>query len=64
MTKRYGNLKGGANDVKTHRWFGEIDWEQLVAKKIPAPYKPTIKSKGDTSNYSTYPDSTETPKSV
>lgn len=21
LTKRYGNLKGGANDIKTHRWF-------------------------------------------
>jgi protein kinase A len=30
LTKRYGNLKGGANDVKTHRWFGEIDWDALL----------------------------------
>lgn len=27
LTKRYGNLKGGVNDIKTHRWFAEIDWE-------------------------------------
>lgn len=64
LTKRYGNLKGGVNDIKTHRWFAEIDWDALVDKKIPAPYKPAIKSKGDTTNYSTYPDSTENPKPV
>lgn len=64
MTKRYGNLKGGVNDIKTHRWFADINWDDLLAKKIVAPYKPVIKGKGDASNYSTYPDSTELPKSV
>ncbi len=64
LTKRYGNLKGGVDNIKTHRWFSEIDWEALVQKKIPPTYKPTVKSKGDTSNYSTYPDSTEAPKTV
>jgi len=64
LTKRYGNLKGGANDIKTHRWFSDIDWEQLLQKKITPTYKPSIKSKGDTSNYSTYPESNELPKPV
>jgi hypothetical protein len=43
LTKRYGNLKGGASDIKTHRWFAEINWEALVDKKIPATYKPVVK---------------------
>lgn len=64
LTKRYGNLKGGVQDIKTHRWFADIDWDALAQKKIPAIYKPTVKSKGDTSNFSTYPDSTEAPKAV
>ena len=64
LTKRYGNLKGGAEDIKTHRWFADIDWAALEAKKIPATYKPVVKSKGDTTNFSTYPDSTELPKPV
>lgn len=29
LTKRYGNLKGGANDIKGHRWFQSMDWEFL-----------------------------------
>ena len=43
LTKRYGNLKGGASDIKTHRWFADIDWEAFEAKKIPATYKPVVK---------------------
>lgn len=26
LSKRYGNLKNGANDIKNHRWFSSIDW--------------------------------------
>ena len=30
LTKRYGNLKGGVNDIKNHRWFNQIDWEFIL----------------------------------
>jgi len=43
LSKRYGNLKNGANDIKTHRWFNVIDWNELVSKKLPSPYKPVVK---------------------
>lgn len=43
LSKRYGNLKNGVNDIKNHRWFADIDWNALVGKKIPVPYKPTVK---------------------
>lgn len=33
----------GAEDIKNHRWFAEIDWRQLLEKKIPVPYKPSVK---------------------
>jgi len=62
LSKRYGNLKNGANDIKNHRWFKEVNWEALVQKKLPSPYKPTVKSADDVSNFSSYPDSeTESP---
>ncbi len=67
----------GANDIKNHRFYKKLDWDLILQKKLPAPYKPPIKyttscyslliftrGKGDTSNYSTYPDSTELPKAV
>ena len=29
VTKRYGCLKNGANDIKNHRWFKTLDWFKL-----------------------------------
>ena len=43
LTKRYGNLKGGANDIKGHRFFKGLDWDKLRSKTIPAPYLPKVK---------------------
>lgn len=57
VTKRYGCLKNGANDIKNHRWFKSIDWYKLSQKKIPAPFLPQIGKPGDTSNFTDYPDS-------
>lgn len=34
LTKRLGNLKGGARDVKAHRWFEGVDWEAVERKEI------------------------------
>jgi serine/threonine protein kinase len=33
-TKRLGNLKGGAEDVKKHKWFRTTDWQGLLNKTI------------------------------
>ena len=57
VTKRYGCLKNGANDIKNHRWFKNLDWYKLSQRKVPAPYIPQISKAGDTSNFSEYPDS-------
>ena len=43
LSKRYGNLKRGVNDIKKHRWFKSLDWQALVEKRIPVPYKPIVK---------------------
>lgn len=40
VTKRYGCLKNGANDIKNHRWFKNLDWYKLSQRKVPAPYIP------------------------
>lgn len=57
LTKRYGNLKGGVNDIKGHRVFKNLDFTQLLAKQLSAPYIPKVKNGGDISNFSSYPDS-------
>ena len=55
-TKRIGNLRNGAEDVKTHKWFKELDWEDVFNKKLKPPFVPKVKSEGDTSNFEDYSD--------
>merc|ERR1719183_2360937 len=64
LSKRYGNLKNGVDDIKTHKWFKDCPWEVLLQKEIAAPFKPTVKSATDTSNFEEYPDSDELPPVV
>lgn len=60
LTKRFGVLKNGVNDIKQHKWFAGIDWRKVVALEIAPAYVPTLKNgEGDTSNFSTYPETTE-----
>lgn len=32
----------GAQEIKLHKFFSEIDWDQLSQKKYPPPFKPKI----------------------
>lgn len=35
ITKRFGNLKNGVNDIKSHKWFWSMDWIAIYQKKVP-----------------------------
>lgn len=60
LTKRLGNLHGGAEDVKRHAWFAEVTWDRLAKKDIDAPYVPPVKAGvGDCSQFDKYPEETE-----
>lgn len=59
LTKRYGCLKNGAEDVKKHKFFTGFEWDRLLTKQLTAPVIPTISSLSDTSNFDPYPDSVE-----
>lgn len=54
LTRRFGCLKNGVNDIKAHKWFKDIDWKALYRKEIKAPMKPTIKHDGDIANFGKY----------
>ncbi|KAK4879563.1 hypothetical protein RN001_007709 [Aquatica leii] len=54
LSRRYGNLKNGANDIKTHKWFRDVNWLSIYHRKVPPPFKPTCKNPGDSSNFETY----------
>uniref|UniRef100_A0A8D1J196 cAMP-dependent protein kinase n=2 Tax=Sus scrofa TaxID=9823 RepID=A0A8D1J196_PIG len=33
LTKRFGNLKNGVSDIKTHKWFATTDWIAIYQRK-------------------------------
>jgi protein kinase A len=42
LSKRFGNLKNGAEDIKTHRFFENFSWQNLLLKKMDVPYMPKV----------------------
>lgn len=47
LSKRFGNLKNGAKDIKEHRFFADLNYDDLLSRKLKPPYLP------DTSNLKT-----------
>ncbi len=54
LTKRYGNLRMGVEDIKNHKWFATTDWIAIYQKKVEAPFVPKCKGPGDASNFDDY----------
>ena len=46
-TKRLGY--NGPEEIKAHKWFGDIDWTQLYNMKVKPPFTPTVKGADDVS---------------
>uniref|UniRef100_UPI00398EBD4F ribosomal protein S6 kinase alpha-5 isoform X1 n=2 Tax=Pristiophorus japonicus TaxID=55135 RepID=UPI00398EBD4F len=50
--KRLGSGPGGADEIKSHPFFQQkINWDELAAKSIEAPFKPVIRDELDVSNF-------------
>jgi len=58
-TKRIGNLKGGAEDIKKHKWFKGFDFAALLSYNFQSPIVPELRNEGDTHNFDKYPESVE-----
>jgi serum/glucocorticoid-regulated kinase 2 len=43
----------GAEVIKRHPFFEKIDWRRLAQKKIQPPFKPSVRSPVDVSNFDT-----------
>ena len=54
QSNRFGCLARGDMDIRDHSWFSVIDTEQLLQKKIPAPWIPQIKDNLDASHFDSY----------
>ncbi|CAO3698047.1 hypothetical protein G6F70_005727 [Rhizopus microsporus] len=59
LTKRFGNLKAGTDDIKRHPWFAGVDFNRILARQIRAPYIPQIRGEGDASHFDKYPETQE-----
>ncbi|CAF1300022.1 unnamed protein product [Didymodactylos carnosus] len=55
-TKRLGNMKNGANDVKNHRWFKNVNWEYVYDRRLQPPIIPSVLHSGDTQNFEQFDD--------
>ena len=53
-SKRLGCLRGGADDVRAHRFFASVDWPALRRRELVSPWKPRLASTLDTSCFDSY----------
>jgi protein kinase A len=51
LTKRFGNLKNGVDDIKNHAWFGPINWTALYNQSTKPPFVPKVSGPGDYSQF-------------
>lgn len=56
LTRRLGNMKGGVEEIKSHEYFHDMDFEAMYSKKVPSPYVPKVSSAMDSSNFDKYPE--------
>ncbi|KAH7336912.1 hypothetical protein B0J17DRAFT_695528 [Rhizoctonia solani] len=52
-TKRLGSGPTDAEEIKVHPFFNTVNFDDVLNKRIPPPYYPTISSAHDTSNFDT-----------
>lgn len=65
LTKRYGCLVGGADDIMQHRYFRVMNWDDLHNRKIHSPIVPKCGSAADdTSQFDEYPEEDDIPAEV
>ncbi|KAF7405395.1 hypothetical protein HZH66_004301 [Vespula vulgaris] len=55
-TKRLGNMRQGAEDVKRHRWFKLVEWPLVPQRALTPPIRPRVKAPGDPSCFDDYPE--------
>ncbi|KAJ3072055.1 Serine/threonine kinase [Podochytrium sp. JEL0797] len=49
--KRLGAGVSDAEEIKAHRWFRDVNWQDVLDRKNPPPFVPAITSATDVSNF-------------
>ncbi|EJF63358.1 hypothetical protein DICSQDRAFT_102551 [Dichomitus squalens LYAD-421 SS1] len=50
-SRRLGSGKADAEEIKRHPFFKDVNFDDVLHKRIPPPYFPTINGTADTSNF-------------
>jgi len=50
-TRRLGSGRSDAEEIKRHPFFRDVNFDDIVNKRVPPPYFPSITSAADTSNF-------------
>jgi len=64
LTKRFGGLKAGVQDIMDHRFFHGIDFDAMAAGTVASPIIPMVSHDGDTRNFDIFPEDDERPPKV
>jgi len=56
-----GNLRGGAEDIRKHKWFKGLDWEAVLRCNFNPPILPEVRHGTDTRNFDQFPDFIDEP---
>ena len=51
QANRLGSFHGADMDIRSHPFFEDIDWDDLLAKKVKVPFKPKVSDPLDGSNF-------------
>ncbi|CAG8525680.1 7877_t:CDS:10 [Ambispora gerdemannii] len=49
--RRLGSGQSDAEEIKRHPFFKGVNWDDILGKKVPPPFLPSISSPTDTSNF-------------
>ena len=49
-TRRLGAGPDDAEEIKRHPFFEDVNWDDMLNKRVPPPFLPTIKSATDSAS--------------
>ncbi|KAI3386276.1 hypothetical protein SNEBB_007618 [Seison nebaliae] len=64
VTRRLGAMRGGAEDVKKHKWFKGINWNDVYSKRLKPPIVPQVTHNGDSRCFDEFPENHDTDQSI
>lgn len=55
-SRRLGNISGGAQRVKDHAFFKDVNWDDVYNRRRRGPIIPPVRYPGDAQCFDSYPE--------